>query len=177
MIYRFIEPVKKRLKLNKTSKINFFRYNKPIMLAALAYQFINMRIETDEQDEMEILSPTQDITYNPETDLDFYSYYSRIISTPTTIWTIFYKRDVKYSKQFVCYSILTFNNLVTELLARTRLRVINTTNMYHFVFKSLHNFDVELAVNDILENYGVVTPESLKRYIGSCSDVHTNQSK
>jgi len=150
---------------------NFLRANKNFATAAVIHHFMHNQIYDDKQEEIQIISPKEIERINDK-DLDLGSMFLRFVSTDKYIYSIFYKLDVKYTKQFVCYTILAIYNIITELFSRTRLRMITTQpGVYYLVFRSTHNYDTEISLNYAYETYGELDGKKLARRIKKAQDL------
>ncbi len=156
----------KRYKLVSCSLESFLKINKSIVAASLLEHFIKYTQKVN-LSESNIIVPD---TKNYEYDLDIGPFFCRFLQNTEAIYAIFYKNDVKYSRQFICNAILGIYDILQDLFARSLLRMIYTTGTYYIVFKTEHNYDIELSLNDSAEKYGVLTKLRLKNYLDELRD-------
>jgi hypothetical protein len=168
--YDIVLPSKTtNLKLVPGKRDLFLKNNLQLVIISLADHFLkNVQEFTKSESE---LTNVDNMTFKEnEYTLDIGPLFVQFYSSSSDIYSLFWKKDVKYSKQFLCTTILNLYTVTTQLFCKSQLRFIHTTSMYYLLFKSPHSYDVETSLQYVFDEFNYFDSGKLKQKINKAEE-------
>jgi hypothetical protein len=163
--YDIVLPTKTaNLKLITGKKELFLKNNLQLCTVSLADHFLKHTLEFTKSESDLTNVDAMNFEENEHT-IDIGPLFVQFYSSSSDIYSMFWKKNVKYSKQFLCTTILNLYNLTTQLFCKAQLRFIHTTTMYYLLFKSPHSYDVETSLQYVFDEFNYFDSTKLKQKI------------
>jgi len=167
-ILQNIELKKGSFRISPSTRKAFITTNQNICIPFLAKWFLDHHIDLPMGVE-NLKKPFETVAKDTEHDADLGTFKARFYNTYSGVYSVFYLRkdntsETKYTKWFLCKTIVTCYNIISTIFVRAKLDLIFTDmNLYYVLFSSPHSYEISISLYDIFTRYGIVDEKQFQR--------------